>query len=474
MKRIFGRKGRDYRLYAAAIAFGFTATLAALLLSAKPDAASTTTTIQQVAVQSTASDNVAFAYASQDTAAESAGLFRPIANATQRAVPHFLGRAKAQLGVSSMTEVVKVAKGDTLNQIFGAFDIPREIALEAISSLSGIFSPRDFRVGQQITLLFRPTADGARQFRGYRFAADPLRDVIVLDAKGTGQFDATVIKKELKTVVAAKQGVITGSLIGAGNRAGVPNSILAEMIRVYSYSVDFQRDIHEGDRFEVMYQAKIDKDGKVHDTGDMIYAKLTLSGKDEAIYRFESNGSSEYYKADGGSIRRGLIRTPIDGARMTSGFGFRRHPILGYSKMHKGIDFGARSGTPIYAAGDGTLAKVGWVNGYGNYIKINHNGSMATAYGHMSRFAKGMRPGMRVKQGQVIGYVGMTGRATGPHLHYEVMINNAQVNPVGVKVPTANQLAGRELSKFKSFVAQQAGTFRQALRATRDQHLASR
>ncbi len=462
MKRIFSRKRKDYRLFAAALAFGFLAGLAALSFqyTASSDEASDDASTL-TALQSVDSGKVAFAYASG--AADN--IFRPIQNSTK----HFLSNVShSKPRPLSMTEVVRVGKGDTIDRILGTFNIPRELALGAIESMKAVFSPRNFRVGQQITLLFRPSDNGAREFRGYRFAADPLRDVIVLDAEGTGDFDATVVEKKLTNVVAAKHGTITNSLIGAGARAGVPGSVMADMIRLYSYSVDFQRDIHEGDKFEVMYEAKVDDKGVVHGTGDMLFAKLILDGKQEAIYRFESGGVKDYFKADGSSVRRGLIRTPIDGARMTSGFGFRRHPILGYNKQHKGVDFGAHTGTPIYAAGDGTLAKVGWVNGYGNYIKIAHNGRLATAYGHMSRFAKGMRPGARVKQGQVIGYVGMTGRATGPHLHYEVIINGVQVNPVGVKVPTANQLAGKDIKKFKAMAASREQAFRQALRAEQD------
>ncbi len=482
MKRIFGRKRRDYRLFAAAVAFGFITTLIAFLISA-PSSVQNDVPPQKIAQLTLqpqeSSSTTTFAYASQ----AASNIFRPIQNvlkpidsadSTQQR-RSFFAKSRAAITAPSMTEVVEIGKGDTLNQIFGAFNIPKAIALEAVESLAGIFSPRNFRVGQQITLLFRPTNDGNRQFRGYRFAADPLRDVIVLDTKGNGEFDATIVEKELKTVIAAKQGVITSSLIGAGSRAGVPRGVLAEMIRIYSYSVDFQRDIHEGDKFEVMYEAKIDKDGKVYSSGNMVYAKLTLSGESQPVYRFETaDGRTDYFKADGSSVRSGLIRTPIDGARISSGFGFRRHPILGYSKMHKGVDFAARTGTPIFAAGDGVLAKVGWFNGYGNYIKLNHNNSLATAYGHMSRFAKGMRPGVRVKQGQIIGYVGSTGRSTGPHLHYEVMINNVQVNPVGVKVPTSYMLAGRELNGFKAKISQMPYQFRQALIATREDRLASR
>ena len=466
MRRIFSRKRRDYRLFAAALAFGFTATIATLLTQTSlstPDAG--TTQVQHLAAASTQqSDNLAFAYAS------------PVAN-NPVAVPGARQRyitASSAKKAPSMTEVVAIAKGDTLDQVFETFGIPKDLSVEAVNSLKGVFSPRNFRIGQQITLLFKPNPAGGRDFRGYRFAADPLRDVIILDDSGKGIFDATVVEKELKNVISAKQGIITGSLIGATRRAGVPYSVVSEMMRVYSYSIDFQRDIHEGDRFEVMYQAKADKAGKVHSAGDMLYARLILDGKEYPIYRFENNGSVDYYKADGTNNKRGLIKTPIDGARVSSGFGMRNHPVLGYSKMHKGIDFAAPENTPIFAAGDGTIKQAGWVNGYGRYIKISHNTTLATAYGHMNHFATGIRVGVHVKQGQVIGYVGHTGRATGNHLHYEIVMNNVQVNPVGVKVPTMSQLAGRDLNRLKLNIQKLTGDFKQALNATRNQQTASR
>jgi len=458
MKRIFSRNRRDYRLFAAALAFGFTATLATLLSLPSQSSTDAGASIQQQAA-TTQDNNLAFAYASQQAANPAAPHQRYIGTSTTAA-------AKA---APSMTEVVAISKGDTLDRVFEAFGVPKDISVEAVSSLKGIFSPRNFRIGQQVTLLFKPNANGGRDFRGYRFAADPLRDVIILDDAGKGTFDATVVQKELRNVIQAKQGIITGSLIGAARRVGVPYSVVSEMLRVYSYSIDFQRDLHEGDRFEVMYQAKADKTGKVHDTGDMLYARLILDGKEYPIYRFENNGSVDYYRADGTNNKRGLIKTPVDGARVTSGFGMRNHPILGYSKMHKGIDFGAPQGTPIFAAGDGVIKQAGWVNGYGRYIKITHNSTLATAYGHMSRFATGIRAGVRVKQGQVIGYVGMTGRATGPHLHYEIVMNGLQVNPIGVKVPTMNQLAGNDMKRLKANIAKLTGEFKQAMSISRNE-----
>ncbi|MDB5477581.1 MAG: peptidase [Alphaproteobacteria bacterium] len=483
MKRVFSRKRKDYKLFVAALAFGFTATLATLYIQQQLSASDLAAPVIQQA-SSKQTDTITFAYASPAANnVQSVVKTIPVPQAAAAPAP-VLAAVAPQLQpvqqpvvrqhyikpAASSTEVVAIDKGDTLDQVFETFGVPKDLSVEAVNSLKGIFSPRQFKIGQQITLLFKPEQDGSRSFRGYRFAADPLRDVIVLDDAGKGIFDATIVTKELKNVVSAKQGMITGSLVGAANRAGVPYSVVSEMIRVFSYSIDFQRDIHEGDRFEVMYDSKADKDGHILGVGNMLYARLILDDKEYPIYRYEdSNGNVDYLKADGTSNRRGLIRTPIDGARMSSGFGMRNHPVLGYTKMHKGVDFAAPAGTPIFASGDATVKKAGWANGYGNFVLLSHNASLSTGYGHMSRIAKGLRPGVRVKQGQVIGYVGRTGRATGNHLHYEVSINNVQVNPVGVKVPTANQLAGAEMRRFKRDIDNRQASFKQALAASRNQ-----
>ena len=184
----------------------------------------------------------------------------------------------------------------------------------------------------------------------------------------------------------------------------------------------------------------------------MLYAALTLGGKKIPMYYFEHDGDGEYYSPSGESVRKSLLRTPIDGAKITSGFGMRLHPILGYTRMHKGVDFGAPVGTPIYAAGNGTIVDIGMRNGYGNYIRVKHNDTYSTAYAHISRFALGMKKGEHVKQGEVIAYVGATGEATGPHLHYEVLINNQQVNPATVKVAGGDKLTGKDLAAFKAQV----------------------
>ena len=226
---------------------------------------------------------------------------------------------------------------------------------------------------------------------------------------------------------------------------------MSEVIKAFSYDVDVQRDIQPGDLYGVVYERFEDEDGNLARTGDVLFASMTLSGKAIGIYRYtDRDGFTDYYDQDGHSLRKALLKTPIDGARISSGFGMRKHPILGYSKMHKGIDFAAPSGTPIYAAGNGTIVKIGRNGGYGNYVKIKHANGYATAYAHLSKFAKGLKNGSKVKQGDVIAYVGSTGRATGPHLHYEVMVSGSQVNPKDVKLPTGTTLTGKELALFET------------------------
>jgi murein DD-endopeptidase MepM/ murein hydrolase activator NlpD len=266
-----------------------------------------------------------------------------------------------------------------------------------------------------------------------------------------GGFIAEAVERPLSVEVALAGSSIESSLFEAGEADELPPAVLSEVIKALSYDVDFQRDIQPGDLYEVMYERFEDENGILARTGDVMFASMTLSGKTIAIYRYtDSEGFTDFYDAEGHSLRKALLKTPIDGARISSGFGMRKHPILGYSKMHKGIDFAAPNGTPIYAAGNGTIVKIGRNGSYGNYIQIKHANGYATAYAHLSKFAKGLKNGSKVKQGDVIAYVGATGRATGPHLHYEVLVAGKQVNPKDIKLPTGTTLAGNELKLFQS------------------------
>jgi murein DD-endopeptidase MepM/ murein hydrolase activator NlpD len=259
----------------------------------------------------------------------------------------------------------------------------------------------------------------------------------------------------LTTMLVAKQAVITSSLFESAEAEGIPQDILFRMIKLLSYDVDFQRDIRKGDRFTLLFEQKQNKKGETLDSGDILYLSLELTKKTVTMYRFaDRKGKAYFYNVEGKSIKKSLLTTPVDGYRISSGFGMRKHPVLGYNRMHKGMDFAAPRGTPIYAAGDGTIARIGRNGGYGNYIRINHGKGYATAYAHMRRFGRGMRSGKRVKQGSVIGYVGTTGRSTGPHLHYEVLVNGKQVNPHSIKTTPGSQLRGIRNGIFQRYLEQ--------------------
>ena len=247
--------------------------------------------------------------------------------------------------------------------------------------------------------------------------------------------------RQLQRVALGAEGRIDNNLSTAARDAGLPMSVLVEMIRIFSFDVDFQRELQSGDSFEVLYEALFEDDGSLAKTDGVLYASLTLSGERLDMYNFTpQSGHDDFFDRKGQSVRKTLMRTPIDGARLSSRFGMRKHPVLGYSRQHKGVDFAAPRGTPIYAAGDGVIESAGRNGGYGKYLRIRHNSTYKTAYGHMTRIAKGMRRGKRVRQGQIIGYVGSTGRSTGPHLHYEVLRSGRQVNPLKIKLPSGEKL----------------------------------
>jgi murein DD-endopeptidase MepM/ murein hydrolase activator NlpD len=359
------------------------------------------------------------------------------------------------------TRSIEVGQGDTLMALLVTAGAAPEEASEAVQALEAIYDPRSLKVGQQITVTFAspgtlaPAGDPERADTETRrlvdvtVSADVDRKVLASrmlspDDKFSGQEQ----RQELTPGLSRFAGAIDDSLFEAAGRAGLPAPVTAEVIRLFSYDVDFQRDIHPGDTFEVKVERLFDGDGRAAKDGAITFASLTLSGVTRQLWRFQpSTGEADYFDATGNSVRKALLRTPIDGARITSGFGMRQHPILGYSKMHKGLDFGAATGTPIMAAGDGTVAFAGDKGAYGRYVQLRHPNGYATAYAHMSRIA--VKRGQTVRQGQVIGYVGSTGRSTGPHLHYEVLARDRQLNPAGLKLPAGRKLAGAELVAFQ-------------------------
>jgi murein DD-endopeptidase MepM/ murein hydrolase activator NlpD len=346
---------------------------------------------------------------------------------------------------------IAVERGDTLTRLL--IDAGAEVseAQDAVAALAAVYDPSDLRAGQTVTVTFAPA--------GTPLVAIALKPSVERDVEVArnedGTFTAGESVKQLTAVETRATGVIDGSLYLSAKAAGVPEGVIVDMIRIYSYDVDFQREIRSGDAFDLLYTHYVDENGESLKGGAIRYAQLTLRGDKKPLYRFTTSDdqTTDYFTPKGWSGKRMLMRTPVDGARLTSGFGYRRHPILGYNKLHRGVDFGAPRGTPVMAAGHGVIEKAAWYGGYGRYVRLKHANSYSTAYAHLSRFARGIRPGVRVRQGQVIGYVGSTGRSTGPHLHYEVMVKAKQINPMGVKLPTGRNLKGRDLAAFKGEVA---------------------
>ncbi|MFP4097645.1 MAG: peptidoglycan DD-metalloendopeptidase family protein [Alphaproteobacteria bacterium] len=350
-------------------------------------------------------------------------------------------------------KVLKIGAGDTISGVLQGAGISGAEAYRAVKAMSAHYDPRKLRPGQAIAIKVQSLDDGRFSLTNLDMKIDPTKALAVYKDEHE-RYKAELIEKEIVLKLKASKATINSSLYASAARAGIPASLIADMIHLYSYEVDFQRDIRQGDEIEVLYETYETEDGKFARYGNLLYASLNVNKTDIPIYRFEGDGGdAQYYHEDGASLKQLLMKTPVDGARMSSGYGMRKHPILGYSKMHKGMDFAAPRGTPIYAAGDGVIERIGPWGSYGNYMRIRHNGTYKTAYAHMKGYAKGMKKGKRVKQGQVIGYVGNTGRSTGPHLHYEVMKNGQQINPKSVQSTNKEKLAGSRLKKFKSQVA---------------------
>jgi murein DD-endopeptidase MepM/ murein hydrolase activator NlpD len=350
--------------------------------------------------------------------------------------------------------VVEVRRGDTFLSMLRQAGLSPAEAREAVDALRPLFSPQDLRSGQEVRLLFEPSVgEPAPRLSRVRFDAT-VEEEIRLTRDRAGDFAATSIDKPLKTTLARAKAPIRTNLFQTSKKTGVPYPVLQQVIQVLSFDVDLQRELQPGDSFEVIYERVEDESGDLAKPGELLFVSLGLTDRTLTFYRFAtSDGAVDFYDRRGESIRKALLRTPIDGARITSGFGMREHPILGFSKMHKGVDFGAPKGTAIFAAGDGVVTEAGRQGAYGNYIRIRHNGRYETAYAHASRFAKGLSVGDRVRQGDIIAFVGSTGRSTGPHLHYEVLADGVQVNPQSIKL-VGSKLSGKDLRRFFATVAE--------------------
>ncbi len=307
--------------------------------------------------------------------------------------------------------------------------------------LSNIYS------GRKLSLIYKKLEDGSNTVINLIIPISNTISIEVRKVENSFKVKENVLKLYKKEVVV--KNTIKNNLYSSAINVNIEPNIIVEFARVFGFEVDFQRDIRKGDWFEIYYEKFEDENGKIRDTGKIIYASMYVNGEEINLYNFEYKGEEEYYDIKGKSITKSLMKTPINGARLSSSFGMRKHPILGYNKMHRGTDFAAPSGTPIMASGSGTVTRARWCGGGGNCVKIKHNSTYETIYAHMKAFAKGIREGKKVKQGQIIGYVGSTGLSTGPHLHYEVLVNGKKVNSQKLKLPSGKILKGDARNEFE-------------------------
>ncbi|HXS73626.1 MAG TPA: peptidoglycan DD-metalloendopeptidase family protein [Rhodanobacteraceae bacterium] len=343
-------------------------------------------------------------------------------------------------------QVSRVQAGQTLADIFQAHSLPPADLARVLGSGKDVDALRRIHPGDEIAFLL----GGSGELRALRFDRDPSTRVTLHFENATGPLVEEVTPRAVERREHIAQGVIHGSLFAAGNQAGMSNAMILKLAKVFGYDIDFAQDLQPGDSFTVIYD-DVYRDGEYLHEGDIIAAEFVNDGKRYTAVRFEnSEGDVSYYSADGRPLKKSFLRTPVDFTRISSTFGMREHPVLGYMRAHKGVDYAAPMGTPIYAAGDGIIKFRGQQHGYGNFVIIQHDKDISTAYGHMSRFAADEHVGSHVRQGQIIGYVGMTGMATGPHLHYEFRVDGVQRNPLTVTLPKPEPLSGKLMAQFRA------------------------
>ena len=347
------------------------------------------------------------------------------------------------------TDIV-VSKGDNFAKVLKKAGIKNSDIDKIIINGKDTYNFSKIYLGDNVKIFSRYDDDILNKFKLiYRFS-NTEELIVSLNDQQNFEYQVNEILLESKKVYV--KGTIKTSLYEAMKDAGLSDLAITEVIRIYSFDVDFQRDIYENDTFELYFTKKVNEDGKTVEIEDPEYLLLTSRGTPLKYYLFTTPDFSEYFDEKGKGMTKSLMKTPINGARLSSGFGYRKHPILGYNKLHKGVDFAAPSGTPIFAAGNGVVEFAGKNGAYGNYVRIRHDGTFKTAYAHMKSLKKGIYDGVRVKQGDIIGYVGTTGRSTGPHLHYEIIQNGEQMNPAKLKLPSGRKLNEQELKQFNNLI----------------------
>ena len=345
-------------------------------------------------------------------------------------------------------KIIKVVAGDSLQKILLKEKISKEEVNKIYQKIKGIIDLTKIRQGQTITIVFR-TKQNKPSISRITFQVDELSTAYIYYRNKTDDYEVRLNQKNLERVNFLAKGIIVNSLFASAQKIDVDAEVIVEFARIFGFEIDFQRDIRKNDEFQIFYERFEDDEGENFKNGNILFAYLKNSGREIKLYRYkDSKNNIGYFTPDGKSIEKALMKTPINGARLSSGFGFRKHPILGYNKLHQGTDFAARRGTPVMASGSGTVERASWFGAYGKYVRIRHNSTYKTAYAHLSKFGRNIKAGRKVRQGQIIGYVGSTGRSTGPHLHYEVLVNNKRTNSQRLKLPSGKKLSKNEMENF--------------------------
>lgn len=341
----------------------------------------------------------------------------------------------------------KIKSGETFDKILESYSIEKSEILKIKNSLKDKVNLNKLNTKQIIQFNLDKTNNKISEFV---YQTSNTQKIFLKRNIESDKFDEKILSIKLDKKIVYNENIILQSLYKAATDENIPANTIIEFARIYGFQVDFQRDIRKQDKFQIMYEIFLNEKNEIVETGEILFANLKLSGQDNSLYYFDKDGSEGHYDKNGKSVKKALMKTPINGARLSSPFGMRKHPIDGFNKMHRGTDFAAPMGTPIMASGDGVVKKAGWCGGGGNCVKIKHNSTYQTIYAHMSKFARGIKTGVRVKQGQTIGYVGSTGKSTGPHLHYEVLVNGKKVNSQKLKLPSGKILKGKERKNFET------------------------
>ena len=341
----------------------------------------------------------------------------------------------------------RILPGETFDSILEGYLLNKKEISEIKKKLSKKINLNKLNTNHKIEFVIDQKNNFIKKFI---FQISNTEKIYIAREGATNEFTQKILVTKLKKKILYKENVIFQSLYKSAINQKIPINTIIEFARIYGFQVDFQRDIRKKDSFQIMFEVFVNDGGKIIESGNILFANLKLSGENNSLYYFDKEGSEGHYDKNGKSIKKALMKTPINGARLSSPFGMRKHPIDGFNKMHRGTDFAAPMGTPIMASGDGVIKKAGWCGGGGNCVVIRHNSTYQTVYAHMSKFANGIRSGVRVKQSQVIGYVGSTGKSTGPHLHYEVIVNGKKINSQTLKLPSGKILKGDERVLFET------------------------